>query len=210
MDKIMEFKEALAELRKEENKRKFEQTIDLIVNLRGIDLKRDNVNLVVSMPHQVREKKICGFFNSKSEIIKAITKPEFAKYKDKKSLKNLVKRFDFFIANAALMPAVATTFGKVLGPAGKMPSPQLGIVTQETESQIKPLLEKISKSVKVRLKEASIKLSIGRESMPDAQILENIDTVYKAILTALPNQKENIRSVMVKTTMSKAFRVEVK
>ena len=206
----MEFKEALAELRKEENKRKFEQTIDLIVNLRGIDLKRDNINLVVSMPHQVREKKICGFFNSKSEIIKAITKPEFAKYKDKKSLKNLVKRFDFFIANAALMPAVATTFGKVLGPAGKMPSPQLGIVTQETESQIKPLLEKISKSVKVRLKEASIKLSIGRESMPDAQILENIDTVYKAILTALPNQKENIRSVMVKTTMSKAFRVEVK
>ena len=53
--------------------------------------------------------------------MKTITKPEFDKYKEKKELRNLVREHDFFIANAKLMPSVATAFGKALGPAGKMP-----------------------------------------------------------------------------------------
>jgi ribosomal protein L1 len=59
------------------------------------------------------------------------------------------------------MPSVAAAFGKVLGPAGKMPSPQLGIVVDESATSIKNLVEKISKSVKLRVKEPSIKVAIG-------------------------------------------------
>ena len=35
------------------------------------------------------------------------------------------------------MPVVATTFGRALGPTGKMPSPQLGIVANEDDNSIK-------------------------------------------------------------------------
>ena len=70
-------------------------------------------------------------------------------YKDKKSLKEIVKKYDFFIATAPLMPSVASTFGKVLGPAGKMPSPQLGIILEENDESIKGTLVKISKSIKI-------------------------------------------------------------
>jgi large subunit ribosomal protein L1 len=206
----MNINEALKELKKEENKRKFEQSIDLIVNLKGIDPKKDNISMIVNIPHKIKEKKICGFLTKKSELVHTITQPEFVNFKDKKNLKSLVKQYDFFIAAAKLMPAVATTFGKALGPSGKMPSPQLGVLMQEDDNAIKQLVERISKSIKLRVKEASIKVSVGKENMSDKSLIENIEAVYQGIVNALPTKKENVRNVMIKTTMSKALKVEVK
>ncbi|MBX4196871.1 hypothetical protein KW805_04755 [Candidatus Pacearchaeota archaeon] len=205
----MELKEALHELRKEE-KRKFDQSVDVIVNLKGIDLKRDNLSTIITIPHIVKEKKVCAFLTKKATGITTVTQPDFQKYKDKKTLKNLVKSYDFFIAAAPLMPAVATTFGKILGPAGKMPSPQLGIITHEDEATIKGIVGKISQSVKIRVKEPSVKVSIGKESMTDEKIMENIRAVYHGLVAILPTKKENVRSVMVKLTMSKPLKVDIK
>jgi len=202
-----QFKKALEEIRKGK-KRKFDQSVDLIVNLKGIDLRKDNIALVISLPHKIKDKKICGFLTAKNDLVKTITKPEFGKYKDQKVLRKLVKEYDFFIAHASLMPSVATAFGKALGPAGKMPSPQLGIITQETPEIIKPLLERVSKSIKIRAKEPSLKISVGKESMNDEDIIENAQTVYKEILNALPTKKENVKKVMLKLTMTKPVVVE--
>jgi len=204
----MELKSALEQLRKEK-KRKFSQSVDLIVNLKGLDLKRENINFIITLPHKIKDKKVCGFLDKKSDLLDVISKSEFLKYKDKKQLKNLVKSYDFFIASVSLMPTVATTFGKVLGPAGKMPSPQLGILTQETEDNIKQILEKISHSIKVRVKEVSIKLNIGKDLMPDSLIIENVKEAYKGIVNALPKKKENIRSLIIKFTMTKPIKIEL-
>lgn len=205
----MELKQALAELRKLE-KRKFEQGIDLIVNLKGIDVRKDNISAIINLPHKIKDKKVCGFLTKKSELVTTITQPDFARYKDKKELKNLVKRYDFFIGAAPLMPSVATVFGKALGPAGKMPSPQLGIIAPETDATIKNVLDKIDKSVKIRAKEASIKVIAGKENMDDEKIIENISAIYSGIVEALPTKKENVKSIMIKLTMSKPIKVEIK
>ncbi len=205
----MELKEAIKELRKNE-KRKFEQSIDLIINLKDIDFKKDSVNTVVSIPHKIKDKKVCAFLTAKSNVVKTVTNLDFPKYKDKKPLKNLVKEFDFFIANAKLMPSVATNFGKVLGPTGKMPSPQLGVVMNEEDSTIKQILEKIDKSVKIRTKDGSIKIIIGKEGMKDDEIAENIDAVYRGLVNVLPNKRENVKSILVKLTMGAPVKVEIK
>ena len=205
----MELKQALQELRKEE-KRKFEQTVDLIINFKGIDLKKNAISVIVNLPHKFKDKRICGFLENKSDLVKTITKPEFAKYSDKKELKKLVKDYDFFIANASLMPAVATTFGKVLGPAGKMPTPQLGVIMGDRPSAVKELVDKISTSLKIRAKEASVKLSVGKENMSDEKIIENVTEIYNAVLNALPQKVENIRNAMIKMTMTKPIVVEIK
>lgn len=205
----MELKEALAELRKNE-KKKFSQSVDLIVNLKGVDMKRDNVSTVIALPNKFKDKKVCGFLNNRTELVKTITKLDFPKYKEKKDLRKLVKEYDAFIASAPLMASVATTFGKVLGPAGKMPSPQLGVIMQENDNAIKDLLEKISRSIKIKAKEASIKVVIAKEDMSDDKILENIKTAYNGIVEALPTKKENIKNVMIKLTMSKPVKVEMK
>ena len=204
----LKLKEALDEIRKAKE-RKFEQSIDLIINLKGIEAKRDNVNVILTIPHKIKEKKVCAFLNSKSDFVDTIKEPDFAKYKDKKVLKNLVKNYDFFIAAAPLMPKVATTFGKILGPAGKMPSPQLGILMQENEASIKSTLEKISKSIKIRVKEASVKIVAGKEKMKDEEITENIEAIYKGIENALPKKRDNIKNLMIKLSMGSPVKVEV-
>jgi len=204
----MKLKEALAEIRKNTEKRKFDQSVDLIVNFKGIDPNRDNVNVIANLPNKIKEKKICGFFTSKSKLVDTITEPEFIRYKDKAALKKLVKKYDFFIAVAPLMPKVATAFGKVLGPAGKMPSPQLGILMKEDDAQVQALLDRISSSVKLRAKEASLKLSVGKESMDDEKIVENVKSVYGAILNALPNKVDNVKNIMVKLSMGKPVKTE--
>src|SRR3989338_10350191 len=99
----MKINEAITQLRKEK-KRKFSQTLDIIVSLKGIDLRRDSINAVINIPNKIKDKKVCGFLNSKSNIIDVVTKPEFAKFKDKKEMKKLVDSYDFFIASAPLMP----------------------------------------------------------------------------------------------------------
>lgn len=200
------FLSAITELRKSK-KRNFEQTIDLIINLCSFDVKKESINIFVTLPYLATKKKICAFLEHKSNIFDTITKKEFDSYKGKE-LKKLVKKYDFFAANAKLMPSVATAFGKVLGPAGKMPSPKLGIVTTEDEKALSQLKEKIEKIVHIKTKESSIKVAIGKESMPDEQIAENSFTVYHSVLETLPRKKENIKNVMLKLTMSKPVRVE--
>lgn len=205
----MELSQALAELRKEE-KKKFSQSIDLIVNLKGVDMKRDNISAVIAVPYQIKEKKICGFLTKKSSVVSTVTQPDFAKYKDKKALKTLVNSYDFFISVAPLMPQVATVFGKVLGPAGKMPSPQLGMIPNDEDAAVKEAVAKVNRSVKIKAKEPSIKITVGKESMTDAQLIENIKAIYAGIVNALPTKRENVKNVMIKLTMSKPIKVEIK
>ena len=204
-----DLQKALIELRKEKE-RKFDQTVDLIINLQKFDPKRNSINLSIPVPFKVKDKKIAGFFETKKEDVETITKEGFKKYSDKNEMKKLVKKFDFFIAEAKLMPIVATTFGRVLGPVGKMPSPQLGILMHVDDKAIEELKKKINNSVKIRANESSIKLSVGKQSMKDEEIIENIIAIYNAVLKALPRDKENIKNVEVKFTMTKPQKIKIR
>ncbi len=191
----------------EKDKKKFQQTVDLIINLRDFDIKKNSINTFVTLPHRVKDKKVAGFLEKKSNVIDSITKVEFEDFKDKKKLKKLVKEYDFFISNAKLMPTVAITFGRVLGPASKMPSPQLGVVTNEEDKTIKEIVSKINAVVRLRTKEPTVKVSIGKESDKDEDLADNALAVYNEVFKSLPKQKENLRSILVKYTMSKPAKV---
>ncbi|MBS3072938.1 hypothetical protein J4477_03840 [Candidatus Pacearchaeota archaeon] len=201
--------EKAVELIKKDKDRKFNQSVDLIINLRKFDIKKSQINTFITLPHKIKDKKVCGFIESKSSVINTIPKSQFPVYKDKKKVKKLVKEYDFFIASAPNMPLVATTFGRVLGPAGKMPSPKLGILVDDSEKNVKELIEKISKIIRVQAKEPSIKVSIGKLNMKDSDLIENIIHFYNSVLNELPNKKDNIKSLMIKSTMGKPLRVEI-
>lgn len=204
-----ELKNALTELRKGKE-RKFDQTVDLVVNLQKFEVKKTPLNLFITVPNKIKEKKVCGFLDSKNAKVETITGDQFNKYKDKKELKRLVDKFDFFIAQASLMPKVATTFGRALGPSGKMPSPQLGILLNADDKTIEETISKINHSLKIRTKEPSIKVPIGKQSMDDKKIIENIMAVYDLLLKNLPRNKENIKNIEVKFTMTKPVKIEIK
>jgi|TARA_B100001964_G_C14228124_1_gene598687 large subunit ribosomal protein L1 len=201
----MEVKKAFEELRKGK-KRKFDQTVDLIINLKNFDVRKEALNTFVGVPNG-REKKLAAFFTKRSDLIETITEADFVKYKDMNSMKKLAKKYDGFIAVAPMMGKIATKFGRVFGPIGKMPSPQAGIIPKEDEAMVKMMIEKMKKSVRVRNKEMSIKLPIGKESMSDDALAENVAAVIKGVEKVLPRGRDNVKDVMVKFTMTKAIRI---
>jgi len=204
-----QLKKALVELRKEKQ-RKFDQTLDLIVNLQKFDVKKSQLNFIITLPHKIKNKKVAGFLEVKNDNIDTIAFEEFKKYTDKKKLKELVNKYDFFIAQGSLMPKVATTFGRVLGPAGKMPSPQLGILMDVNDKAINDLKTKVNNILKIKIKEASIKVPVGKYSMKDKDLLENIQVIYNTLLKELPRDKENIKNIEIKFTMTKPQKLKVK
>lgn len=204
-----DLEKALKELR-EGKKRKFDQTLDLIINLQKFNLKKEAINTVINVPYKIKEKKIAAFLESESKFVETIPASSFAKYKDKKTIKSVVDKYDFFISQASLMPKVATTFGRALGPAGKMPSPQLGIILNADEKSIKEIEEKVNKSVKIRTKEASIKVPIGKESMTDKELLENILTIISGVRKSLVRGNDNIKNIELKFTMTKPIKIQVR
>ena len=202
------FLKAIQELRKSD-KKKFDQTVDLIVNLKEFDVRREAFNTFITLPNKIKDKKVMGFFEKKSKIIDCLVKEEFGKFQEKKDAKKLIGNYDFFIANAKLMPAVATAFGRTLGPSGKMPSPQLGIIPSEDDKVIEAIVAKINSTVRVRVKEPVIKIGIAKESLKDEQIVQNAVAAYNKILDSLPRKKDNIRNVRIKLSMAKPVHVEI-
>lgn len=200
---------ALSELRKVKE-RKFDQTADLIINLQKFDVKKSQVNVFVDVPFKVKDKKICAFFEGSHKGVDTITPDQFKKYSNKKDMKKIVKRYDFFIAQASVMPKVAATFGRVLGPAGKMPSPQMGILINVSDKDLEELKKKINNSVRVKVKEASIKLAIGKQSMKDSEIADNVLAIYNAVVKALPKGQDNIKNIEVKFTMTKPKKISIR
>lgn len=201
----MEIQQAIRELRKQD-KRKFVQTVDLIINLQKFDSRKESINNFINLPH-VAERKICAFLTRKTTLTDTIIKEDFERFKEEGDIRRLADKYDAFIAVASLMPTIATRFGRVLGPLGKMPSPQAGIISLDNDNAVKEMLEKMKKLVRVRTKESSVKIPIGKESLSDKEIEENVRAAISAIENILPKKRENVRNIMIKFTMTPAIKI---
>jgi large subunit ribosomal protein L1 len=208
----MKFSEAITELRTKTEKRNFEQTLDLIINLRDFDLKRDHLNVAIILPFPYKKKKIAAFLENESfgaGVDHVISKSDIEKIDDNEASK-LARGYDFFIASAKLMPLIAKHLGKSLGIAGKMPDPALGaVLVQESSEAVAAAARKLEKTVRIRAKEASLKIAIGKETTPDDQIEKNASAILNSVIAALPKGEYNIRSVILKFTMSPTVKVKM-
>jgi len=206
------FVKAIEELKKNAPRRNFIQTVDLLVNLIDIDIRKTPVSVSITLPHPTKENKICAFLEKTTPLAdKVIVKAELMADWPKNEIKRLARNHNIFVSAAALMPMVAAKFGRILGAAGKMPNPKTGgVIMREDENEVKNTMEKLRKIVNLKAKENSIKTAIGKEDGNVEKIAENALALYTAILNALPNKKENIRSIMVKLTMSKPIKLKEK
>ncbi|MEM3154260.1 MAG: 50S ribosomal protein L1 [Candidatus Woesearchaeota archaeon] len=193
-------------------KRKFKQTYDFIINLKQLDLKKpeEQVELWVKLPFEKGKPTKIGALvgpelqeQAKANCELVIMHDNFPQYAaNKKEIKKISRQYDYFIAQANIMPDVAKTFGRVFGPRGKMPNPKAGCVVPPN-ANLKVLTENLRKTIKVSAKlQPSIKVMVGKEDMPDEQIAENMMAVYSNVLHKLPQEKNNIKTVMLKLSMS--------
>ncbi len=211
------FLEALKKAKDGSKKRNFKQKVDLIVNLKDLNLKKpeQQVEFFLKLHYDKgRESKICALVGpelaakAKSACDNVIPADDFQKYAgDKKLSKKLCNDYDFFIAQANIMAKVAAAFGRILGPRGKMPNPKAGcVVTEKTD--LNTLCTNLKKTVKISAKTSLIiQLIIGNEEMKDEEIADNAYNVYEQLAHHLPNEKHNIKSMFVKLTMGKPIKV---
>lgn len=217
MDKT-KLENALSKVLENKGKRKFTQTIDLIINLKELDLKKNDqqVDFFVNLPFSKgKEAKICGLVGpelvseSESNFDKTIEAHDFDDLKSSPAkIKKLAESFDFFVAQATIMPQVATAFGRILGSRGKMPNPKAGCVVPP-KAQLAPLAERLKRTVRVSAKtSASVKVPIGAETQDVKELIENIQAVYNGLVSHTVQGENNIKNVSLKLTMDSPVRVD--
>ena len=207
---------ALSKSKDISEKRNFKQSFDLIINLKGLDFKKQehHVDTFVTLPHSRGKKvKVCALVGAELEqqakevCDSVILSDNFEKHNDKKLLRKIANSFDFFIAQANMMPKIATVFGRVFGPRGKMPNPKSGCIIPPN-ANLKPLYEKLQRTVRASAKTAPlIQCPIGTEDMNSNDIADNALTIYDSVLQVLPNEKHNIKDIYLKLTMGKPVKV---
>ena len=120
---------------------------------------------------------------------------------DKTKGRDLAQSYDFFIAEAPLMPVIGRRLGAVLGPRGKMPRPVPPTVDPAA------LITAMRNTVKVRSKDRkTFHAPIGTRSMTPEDLAENLDYLMRRVLGKLDRGRFNIHSAYVKTTMGPAVR----
>ena len=199
--------EVIKKAKEETKKRKFKQSIELIINFKDIDVKKGfAINEVVQLPKTNSPATVCviatGDMSQKAKAAKAdsvIGNEELTKYEaNKRESRKFINKYDFFLADTQIMPTVGKALGQLLGPRGKMPTPV------PFNAPIDAFLARFRTSIKVRTRASlSVSCKIGDETMEDSDLAINAFTVLSAIEKKLPNGEKNIRKVLIKTTMGK-------
>lgn len=211
--------DVIKKLREASPQRNFVQAVDLVINLQDLDFKKPEhqLDFYVVLPHNTGKKKNIAAFvdvdmveEAKATCDVVIPLLQFEEYaKDKKRIKKLAKQNDYFIAQSTIMSKIAGTFGRILGPKNKMPNPKAGCVIAP-KTNIKPLYDRLQKTIRVLARNKPlVQLCIGREDMTNEQLADNLFVVYDQLIHHLPKEKNNLKSMFIKTTMGKAVKVEV-
>jgi large subunit ribosomal protein L1 len=205
---------AVKEAKEKSEKRKFNQSMELILKLQDIDMKSPEAKIqeVIELPNALEKpNKICviatGELAMKARNAKAdyvIERSELDSLAGKKKeMRKIANQYDFFIAEAPLMPIIGKTLGSVLGPRGKMPVPVPPAV------DIVSLLAKHRKTVTIRLRNQPILQSrIGTENMKDEEITDNIMTVLRVLEGKLKRGMKNIKLAYIKTAMGTPVKIK--
>ncbi|WP_291765987.1 50S ribosomal protein L1 [Caldivirga sp. UBA161] len=209
---IRPIEEAYRGVKQRAKGRRFNQTVDLIIKLRDVDVKKpeNRINVTVPLPNPLsKQAKVC-VIASGATITAArdagadlvITRDDLSKYGDKKSVRRLAQQYDFFLASPDLMVQIGRVMGPILGPRGKMPD------VIPPNADVKALIDRYRRSVRVRLRDQpQIMVKVGTEDMDPSKVAENALTVLEEV--ARKYGWDKIKEVELKLTMSPPIKVNI-
>lgn len=210
---MSEFLERVKEAKEKTKPRRFTQSWDFSINLKGLDLKKpeNRINAEFILPEgRGKNLKVAVIADSLATDARkiadlVITKEEIDELaKNKKRLKKIANEYDKFLGEASLMPAIGKSFGIILGQRGKMPKPI------PPKVKIEPFVEAARRTVKISLKETPvIHLSVGSESMSEEKVASNMEAVFNLLKERLPKGKNNIKSAYIKLTMGPPVKIRI-
>jgi large subunit ribosomal protein L1 len=211
VDREREYAPAEAfKLLKETKRAKFDETVEVHVRT-GLNVRHADEQLrsTISFPNGLgREQKVAVF--AKGD--KAREAEEAGA--DVVGADDLAERiqggfddFDVAIATPDMMPVVGR-LGRILGPAGKMPNPKVGTVTQDVG---KAVSEAKAGRLEYRTdRTAIVHLPIGKISFEERKLLENYAALIDELIRAKPAAAKGryLRTVTLSTTMGPGIKVD--
>ncbi len=187
-------------------RRNFKQSVDLTVVLKDVDLKspQGRIREIVFLPHPPRKKvTICvaadGDMAVKAKELadRVLTREDLqALIGNRKAAKKIAEFCDWVLVKTDLMPLVGRTLAPALGPRGKVPVPV------PPNADIAAFINRYKSAVMLRVKDQpQVMCRVGTEDMNVNEIVENIFKVLGTLENKLPNPRNNIARIIVKTTM---------
>ena len=192
---------------------KFDETVELHLRT-GLDPRHADQQLrgTVVLPHGLG-KKVCVLVFAEGEATKLAEEAgaDFVGGEDLvKKIEGGWIEFDVALATKDIMNKVSR-LGRVLGPRGLMPNPRSGTVV-EGEDIAKAVRESKAGRVEFRLdRTALVHVPVGKVSLNEDQLLENIATLVEAIVKSRPSgaKGQYIRSATLTTTMGPGIRLDL-
>ena len=194
---------------KEHAKAKFDETIEVSINL-GVDPKHADqmVRGVVALPHGSGKTMRVAVFAKGDKA-----KDAEAAGADLVGAEDLADKitagemgFDRVIATPDMMGVVGK-LGKVLGPRGLMPNPKLGTVTMDVKNAVKNAK---AGEVQFRGEKAGIvQAGVGKASFSAQQLTDNVKAFVDAIVKAKPSGAKGvyIKKISVSSTMGPGIKI---
>ena len=202
-------KEAIAKALEDKEKRKFLQSVELIINTRAINFSKSenrlNVDVLLPKGKGGKELKVAviaeeeiGAQAKKAGADLMILPADIPSYAEKEKLRDLADNYTL-LAQPNLMGQVAKSLGQYLGPRGKLPKPITGNPAG--------MVERAKKTVRIVTKGKYLpvlQVFVGTEKMSEEDLVDNMEAVFDTIRSKVPDS--NIKSIYVKLTMGKPIK----
>lgn len=193
---------------KEAAKEKFDASVEVHINL-NFPKKDMKIRFTTTLPEGTGKERKVAVLSAKSVSSADLQLKESDIEEIKKG--NLVpgKDFDVLIAEPEFMPKIAKV-ASILGPAGLMPNPKSGTVTNDVESAVKGF--KLGQ-IEIRTEASApiIHTTIGKVSWDEKRLVSNLNHLLTAVRSNRPvGAKPNwIKSIYVTSSMGKSFALEL-
>jgi large subunit ribosomal protein L1 len=195
---------------KERAKAKFDETIEIAMNL-GVDPRHADqmVRGVCNLPNGTGRTVRVAVFARGDKAEEA--RKAGADVVGAEDLVNEVQGgkidFDRCIATPDMMPLVGR-LGKVLGPRGLMPNPKVGTVTMDVAAAVEAAK---GGAVEFRVEKAGIvHAGVGKASFTEKALVENVKAFADAVIKAKPTGAKGtyLKTISLSSTMGVGVRVE--
>ncbi|HPD83495.1 MAG: 50S ribosomal protein L1 [Alphaproteobacteria bacterium] len=210
-EKLYTVTDAVAILQDLAKNRKFNETIDIAMNL-GIDPKHadQQVRGMVSLPHGTGATVRVAVFARDAKADEA--KKAGADIVGAEDLADKIKagemNFDRCIATPDMMPLVGQ-LGQILGPKGMMPNPKLGTVTPNVKQAVE---DAKGGAIEFRAEKSGIvHAGVGKSNFEGKKLVENIEAFIETIQKARPTGARGtfIKKVTLSSTMGPGIKIDL-
>ena len=194
-----------------DKKRKFEETIELQVVLKNYDTQKDKRFAgSIKLPNLPRPRMSCCILGDAKHVeqAKAAGIPCMdveglkALNKDKKKVKKLACKYNFFLASATVMKQIPRLLGPTMHKLGKFPT------LLEHSDDANDKIDTIRSTVKFQLKKVlTLGVAVAHVSMTEQQVYANIQITVNFLISLLKKNWQNIKTLNIKSTMGKPERI---